>query len=101
MDGIGVRKILRTKCPEELIWEHFNFIRKNHKFMVNRESQRMLMSFDDKSRAKTFDKFPEVEIENYLDRFKAGKYEYKGLTRSQLRGLDNARNSEGDLTDRT
>jgi hypothetical protein len=69
--------------------------------MVNRDSQRMLMSFNDKSRVEIFEEFPEVEIENYLDRFKAGLFDYKGLTRSQLRGQDNARNSEGDLTDRT
>jgi hypothetical protein len=54
-----------------------------------------------RSRVEIFDEFPEVEIENYLDRFKAGLFDYKGLTRSQLRGLDNSRNSEGDLTDRT
>jgi hypothetical protein len=38
--------------------------------MVNRESQRLLMSFDDKSRVETFEQFPEVEIENYLDQYK-------------------------------
>jgi hypothetical protein len=69
--------------------------------MVNRESQRLLMCFDDKSRAETFEPFPEVEIENYLDQYRVRQFDYLGLTRSQLRGLDNARNSEGDLTDRT
>jgi hypothetical protein len=61
----------------------------------------MLMSFDGKRRVETFDPFPVVEIENYLDRYRANKFDYLGLTRSQLRGLENTRNSEGDLTDRT
>jgi hypothetical protein len=38
--------------------------------MVNRESQQLLMSFDDKSRAETFPPFPDVEIENYLDQYR-------------------------------
>jgi hypothetical protein len=38
--------------------------------MVSRESQQLLMSFNDKSRVETFPPFPDVEIENYLDQYR-------------------------------
>jgi hypothetical protein len=30
LDGPGVRMILRSACPEKLIWEHFDYVRRHY-----------------------------------------------------------------------
>jgi hypothetical protein len=66
LDGTGVRKFLKTKCPEKLIWEHFDYIRRHCDFMVSRESQKLFMAFDIHSKVETFEPFPEKEINDYV-----------------------------------
>ena len=66
LDGTGVRKFLRTKCPEKLIWEHFDYIRRHCDFMVDRESQKQFMAFDMHSKVETFEPFPDEDIIKYV-----------------------------------
>jgi hypothetical protein len=73
LDGTGARKFLRIKCAKKLIWEHFDYIPRYPEFIVNRESQKQLMAFDEYSKVETFEPFSEVEIEIYLVRYNRGE----------------------------
>ena len=59
------------------------------------------MAFDEHSRVETFPPFTEEDMLEYEKGYEKGKLDYRGITRSQLRGPRSTVNSEGDATDRT
>ena len=58
--------------PEKILWEHLEFIRKNHKSIQDDISHRRLMVFDETSRVETFTPFPECVIKQHKDRHYSG-----------------------------
>jgi len=49
LDGSGIRKLMRTKEPEKLLWRHAKFIRDNWK-KINEVTHRQYMEFCPDSR---------------------------------------------------
>ena len=63
LDGRGIRKLMRSKEPEKILWKHAKFIRDNWEKIVDNDSHRKYMQFDSDSRILEISDWPQIEID--------------------------------------
>jgi hypothetical protein len=86
LDGRGIEIIMMSPCPEEILWNHLEYIR-IHKDRITPLNHRELMAFDENSRVETFRPFPTAAINLHAGDYDKGSTEYRGITRSQIRKI--------------
>ncbi len=67
-DGVRLDKLISQDEPEKILWLHLEHMRINMDMIVEKQSYRKLMTFDESSRVETFPEFPQWKIDAHLQR---------------------------------
>ena len=88
LDGTGIKDLWKRKDvrPEEILWKHLKFIGDHMDKLVDLESTKKWMVFDETCRVRQLDPIHDSVITNHAKRFDEGYPEYIGPRSSQKGG---------------